>query len=121
MFELLEQLAGVPVREDSVGGEIVRRIHIVRLRCGRFARTGDSGLGVGDDAAIEIDPSGGEERLERENDGGRVAAGIGDEFRSCEFRRGAVPGFRRRPLPEPARLRARRRLQICRRRGSRTR
>ena len=56
--ELLEQFAGVPVREEAVGGEIVGRVHEVGFRGGRFARAGDAGFGVGNDAAVEIDPAG---------------------------------------------------------------
>ena len=49
--ELLEELAGVAMAEDGVGGEVVGRVHEVGVGGGRFARAGDAGLGVGDDAA----------------------------------------------------------------------
>ncbi len=78
-LKLLEELAGVAVAEDGVGGEVVGRVHEVRGGGGRFARAGDAGFGVGDDAVVEIDDVGADERSEREDDGGGVAAGVGDE------------------------------------------
>ena len=55
--DLLQQFAGVAMREDAIGGEIVGRIHEVRLRGGRLARAAHAALGVGDDAMGEIDQS----------------------------------------------------------------
>ena len=85
--ELLEQLAGVAVAEDGVGGEVVGRVHEVRLGGGSFARAADAGLRVGDDAVVEVEQAGADERREREDDGGGVAAGVGDEARVCDLRR----------------------------------
>ena len=62
--QLLQQLAGVAMAEDPIGGEIVCRVHEMRLRGGLLARAGDAGLGVADDAAIEVNPAGGNQRLE---------------------------------------------------------
>ena len=95
--ELLEQLAGVAVAEDRVGGEIVGGIHEVGLGGGRLAGAADAGFGVADDAVVEIDEAGAEERGEREDDGGGVAAGIGDEAGRGDLVAmqlgGAVDGF----------------------------
>ena len=61
-MELLEQLAGVAVAEDRVGGEIVGGVHEVGLRGRGFACAADSGFGVADDAVVEIDHAGLDER-----------------------------------------------------------
>ena len=65
--------------EDVVGGEIVGGIHEVGLGGGGFASPADAGLGVADDAVVDIDQTGAEQRREREDDGGGVAARVGDE------------------------------------------
>ena len=54
-------------------------MHEVRFRGGCFARARDAGFGVGDDAAVEVDPARVDERLKRQDDRGGVAAGIRDE------------------------------------------
>ena len=79
--QLLQQLAGVAMAEEAVGGKIVRRVHEVRLRGRRLARAGDAGLRIADDAVLHIDPSGGEQRLQRKDDRGGIAAGIRDQLR----------------------------------------
>ena len=61
-MELLQQLAGVAMAEDGVGGEIVGGVHEVGLGGGGFAGAADSGLGVADDAVVEIDQAGLNER-----------------------------------------------------------
>ena len=48
--DLLQQFAGVAMREDAVGGEIVGRIHEMRLGGGRFARAAHAALRIGNDA-----------------------------------------------------------------------
>ena len=53
--DLLQQLAGVAMGEDSVGGEIVGRVHEMRFGGGRLARAAHAALRVGYDAVIEID------------------------------------------------------------------
>ncbi len=40
--DLLQQLPRVPMRKDAIGGEIVRRIHEMRLRGRRFAGPADA-------------------------------------------------------------------------------
>jgi hypothetical protein len=53
--DLLQQFAGVAMREDAVRGKIVGRVHEVRLRRRRLARAAHAALGVGNNAVIEID------------------------------------------------------------------
>ena len=77
--KLLEQLAGVAMAEDGVGGEVVGRIHEVGLVGGFFAGSADAAFRVADDAVIEIDDAGAEEWGEREDDGRGVTAGVGDQ------------------------------------------
>ena len=48
--------------EDGVGGEIVGGVHEVGLGGWRFAGAADAGLGIADDAVIEIDQAGLNER-----------------------------------------------------------
>ena len=55
--QLLQQLAGMAMAEDSIRGEIVCRMHEMRLRSGRFAGAGNTGLGIADNAAIADQPS----------------------------------------------------------------
>ncbi len=100
--DLLKQFAGVAMGEDAVGGEIVGRVHEVRLGGGRFARAADAALGVGDDAVVEIDEARGNQRPEGEDDRGCVAAGVGDEARAGDLMRDAARACRRRPGPESA-------------------
>ncbi len=80
-IQLLQQLTGMAMAKESVCGEVVRRIHEMRLRGRLLACAGDAGLRIADDATIHVHPAGGHERLKRENDGGRVAAGIGHQPR----------------------------------------
>ena len=77
--DLLEEFSGVSMGEEAVGGEIVGGRHEMGFCGGSFARTTDAALGVGDDAGGEVDDASGDEGLDGENDGGGVAAGIGDE------------------------------------------
>ncbi len=78
-MELFEEFAGVAVVEDAVGGEVIGRVHEVGGGGRGFACAGDAGFAVGDDAAIEVGQVGAEERGEGEDDGGGIAAGVGDE------------------------------------------
>ena len=86
--------------KDAVRGKIVGRIHEVRFCGGSFARAADAALGVGHDAVLEIDESRGDQRLQRQNDGSRIAAGIGDQLRAGNLLamqlRHAVDGLRLR-------------------------
>jgi hypothetical protein len=84
-MKLLEHLAGVTVAEDGVGGEVVGGVHEVGVGGGGFAGSADAGLGVADDAVVEVDEAGLEERSEGEDDGGCVAAGVGDEARGADL------------------------------------
>src|ERR1700722_5724933 len=77
--KLLEQFAGVAVAEDRVGGEIVGGVHEVGFGRGRFACATDSGLGIADDAVVEIDEAGLNEGSQGEDDRGGVASGVGYE------------------------------------------
>jgi hypothetical protein len=59
--DLLKQFAGVTMREDAVGGEIVGCVHEMRFGGWGFARAANAALGVGDDAMVEVDNSGGDQ------------------------------------------------------------
>ena len=50
--DLLQQFAGVAMREHAIRGEIVGRIHEMRLGGGRFARAAHAALRVGNDAVL---------------------------------------------------------------------
>ena len=65
--------------EDVVRREIVGRVHEVRLLGRLLARAADSAFGVADDAVIEVDQTGAQQRREREDDRSRVAAWVRDE------------------------------------------
>ena len=84
--ELLQELAGVAMAEDSVGREIVGGVHETVVGRESFARAGDAGFGVGDDADVEVDHIRAEQGSEREDDGGGVAAGVRDEIRCGDGR-----------------------------------
>jgi len=80
-MELFEQFAGVAMAEDGVDGEVVGRVHEVSV-CGRgFSGSADSGFCVADDAVGNIHETSLKQWREREDDGGSVAAGVGDEAR----------------------------------------
>ena len=52
--KLLEELAGVAMAVDGVGGEVVSGVHEVSLGGGGLAGSADAGLGVADDAVVYI-------------------------------------------------------------------
>ncbi len=68
--------------ENAVRRKIVGRVHKVRLRRGRLSRAAHAALGVGHNAVLQIDQSRGNQRLQRQNDRCRVAAGIGNQPRA---------------------------------------
>ena len=125
--ELLD-LGRVLVRADAVRRDVLEHGRSVRARLQRAARAGDARLRVDDDA-VGIDRAG--ERAEREQRGGRITAGVGDQ----PARRGrqlgqriapaliaagvgeAVPGGVSRRVGEP--VRARRGRRRPRRRAAR--
>src|ERR1700744_4590257 len=84
-LQLLAKFAGVAVVEDRVGGEVAGGIHEVRSGRGQLASTGDAGLGVGDDADLEVNEVGANEWSETEDDRGRIAARVGDEARGPDL------------------------------------
>ncbi len=100
---LLQQLARVPMSKHAVSREIVRSVHIVRLRCRSFARAAHAALRVGHDARIEINNARCHQRPERENHRGCIAARIGDEPSCRQFQRDAAPAGRRPPAIGSAR------------------
>ena len=67
--------------KTAIRGEIVCRVHEMGLRGGLLASAGYTGFGVADDAAIEVNPAGCNQWLEGEDDGCRIAAGIGHNSR----------------------------------------
>ena len=77
--ELFEQLAGVAMAEDGVRREVVGGVHEVGFGGRRLACAGDATLGVADDAVVDVDEACAKDWGEREEDGGGVAAGVGDE------------------------------------------
>lgn len=81
--KLLEQLAGVAVAEDRVGGEVVSGVHEVGFGRRCFACATDSGLGVADNAVVEVNEAGLNEGSQGEDDRGAVAAGVG--YEACGF------------------------------------
>ena len=97
-MELFEHLADVTMTEDRVGGEIVGGVHEVGVGSRGLAGSADSGLGVGDDAVIDVDYARPEERGEGEDHGGGVTAGISYEAGSADCVAvklgGTVYGFR---------------------------
>ena len=96
-LQLLQDFAHVAMPEDRVGREIVR--HLDEMRCGArlLAGPGDARLRIADYAWFELDQPTPQQRSQRENDGGGVAAGIGDQLRlgqplTVQFRQ-AVDGL----------------------------
>jgi hypothetical protein len=81
---------------------------------GSFAGAADAAFGVGHDAVVEVEQSGATSG-ERKNDGGGIAAGIGDEARAGDLRamqlRHAVDGLGLVRRPARAFI-----LRSCRRR-----
>jgi len=96
--QLLQQLAGVAMAEDRVGREVVGCVHEVSFGGGCFACAADSGFRIADDAVIEVDYASLNQWGKREDDRGRVTAGIGydagvADLVAMEFG-AAVDGFR---------------------------
>src|SRR5579862_2213167 len=71
--------------KDGVGGEVVGGVDEMCVGGWGFSGAADSGLGVGDDAVIDVDEASLNEWGEAENDGGGVAAGVGDEAGVADF------------------------------------
>ena len=80
--DLLQKLARVAMRKDAIGREIVCRVHEVRLGGGRLARAAHTAFRVGNDAVFQIHQPRGHQRLERQNDGSCVTAGISNKARA---------------------------------------
>src|ERR1700722_19819036 len=78
-MKLFEQFSGVTMAEDSVGRQVVCRVHKVGVGGRGFSGSTYSGLGVPDNAVVDIDESGLKQRREREDDRGRIAARVGDQ------------------------------------------
>ena len=74
--ELLQDFSRVPVGEDRVGAEVRRHLDEVRLGSRLLAGARDPRLRVGDDAALGIHQAGAHERRQRQDDRGRIAAGV---------------------------------------------
>ncbi len=66
--------------KDAVRGKIVGRVHEVRACRRRLSRAAHAALRVGNNAVIEIDEPRRDQRLQRQNDRRRVAAGIGNKL-----------------------------------------
>ena len=94
--ELLGDLRRVAVRADRVRREVLEHEAGVRRRLQRLAGAGDAGLRVDDRA---VDRAG--ERDEREQRGGRVAAGVRDQraLRREELGQAVAPRAGRRAVP----------------------
>ncbi len=83
-LQLLENLSHMAMPENRVGGKIVRHRNEVGAR-GRFlARAGDARLRIGNDSLLPIDHVRGQQRSQRKNHRGGVAAGIGHQRRARE-------------------------------------
>ena len=94
--ELLRDLGRVAVGADRVRREVLEHDARVRRRRQRPAGAGDAGLRVDHRA---VDDAG--ERPEREQRGGRVAAGVRDQpaLRRVELRQAVAPGAGSRVVP----------------------
>ena len=79
--KLFQQFACVAMAEGVVGGEVIGTIHEVCPGGGGFPRAADAALGVADDAVVHVDQAGAKQWRKRKDDGGGVAAGVGDESR----------------------------------------
>ena len=88
--EHLRDLRLVLVRADAVRREVLEHGRRVRALLERAAGAGDAGLRVHDDAR-RVDRV--RERREREQDRGRVAAGVRDQrpVRRCQLRQRVAP------------------------------
>ena len=86
--------------KHAIRRKIVGRVHEVGSGGGSFARAADAALGVGNNSVIEIDESGRDQRLERQNDRSCIAARIGDQLRAGDLLamklRHAIDGLRLR-------------------------
>src|SRR5580692_10152801 len=78
-MQLLEQFAGVAMAEDRVGGEVIGGVHEVSVCRWGFSGPANPGLCIADDAVGNVYQVRLNQGREREDDGGGVAAGIGDE------------------------------------------
>ena len=82
--ELLFHLGDVTVAEHAVRGDRSVVLGEVRAVARRAAGARDAGLRVDDHAAHRVEQAGLDERQEREQRGGRIAARVGDERRAAD-------------------------------------
>src|SRR5438270_5828475 len=75
-LELFEQFSGVAMSKDRVRGEIIGRVHEVGLCRGGFSSSAYAGLGVADDAMIDIDQTRTNQRRKCEDDRRGIASGV---------------------------------------------
>src|ERR1700729_3834315 len=84
--KLFQQLATVPMTEDTVRGKIIRRVHKMRLCRRSLARTAYAALSIGDDAMPDVHKACSDKRLQRQNDRCSIATGIGNEAGAADLR-----------------------------------
>src|SRR5216684_3435608 len=82
---MLEDFRRMAVRKKIVGLEILIEFREMEIAPRLLARSRRPGLAVANDAMFRGDPAGVNERPQREDNAGGVAAGIGDKPRARDF------------------------------------
>ena len=92
--ENLLDLRLMAVLADAVGRDALVALGKVRVQLGRAARAGNAALAIDDDV-VRLDPAGLQQRRERQDGRGGIAAGIGDELGLRNLRRRTARAGRR--------------------------
>ena len=77
--KLLQNLSGVAMIEDRVGGKVLCHFNKMCFLRGLLACAGNAGLGIADHAVIQVNQSCADQRRQRQDDGRGIAAGIGHQ------------------------------------------
>src|SRR5580700_8127301 len=79
--QMLDDFRRVPVREEAVRAEVFVYLDEMQFALGFLAGSGSARFAIANDPASRGDPSRIKEGPESQNYRGRIAAGIGDQFR----------------------------------------
>ncbi len=80
-MKLFEQFARVTMSENGICREVIRCIHKVSFCRSCLASPANSRFRVADNSEFKIDQSCLKQRSESEDDGGRIASGVGNQTR----------------------------------------
>ena len=97
--QLLHHFSQMPVSEHRVSGEIVRHGNEMRTGCRRFTGSRNARLRVRNNSTLAIDQAGLQQRCQRQNDRGCVAARVRHQLSRAQCGRRSALRQANRTLP----------------------